>query len=168
MSHVCVRKAKQEDAASLVKLCNLLDMETSFMLFEPQERTITVEQQEDRLKGFERSTTDAMFVAEENDKLLGFIVGIGGTVKRNRHSISIVIGVRQDHWSKGVGRALMQALEAWSQAKNMHRMELTVMAQNTRAISFYEKYGFMYEGTKRDALKVDGQYVNEFLMSKLI
>jgi len=168
MSHVCVRKVKLEDATSLVTLFHLLDVETSFMLFEPQERTTTVEQQQDRLKGFESSTTETMFVAEENDTLLGFIVGIGGTVKRNRHSLSIVIGVRQDHWNKGVGRALMQNLEAWAQANNMHRMELAVMAQNSHAISFYEKYGFMYEGTKRDALKVDGQYVNEFLMSKII
>ena len=163
-----IRYARVEDAASLVWLFKQLDEETNFMLFEPQERTITEEQQANRLMAFEGSPTETMFVAESNGTILGFAVGIGGSANRNRHSLSIVIGVLRAHWNKGVGRELMQSVEAWAQAKNMHRLELTVMAHNTQAITFYEKHGFGREGIKRDALWVEGKYVNEIYMSKLI
>ena len=163
-----IRKARVEDAASLVELFKQLDEETNFMLFEPRERTITVEQQVSRLKAFEDSTTEAMFVAENNGTILGFAVGIGGVANRSRHSVHIVMGVLQSHWNQGVGRELMKTLEAWAKDKHSHRLELTVMAHNTKAITFYEKCGFEREGIKRDALRVEGKYVNEIYMSKLI
>lgn len=163
-----IRHAKNEDAPSLVALFKQLDEETSFMLFEPEERIITVEQQADVLSAFKGSSTQTMFVAESDDTILGFAVGIGGSAHRNRHSISLVMGVLHAYWNKGIGGNLIQALEAWAKAKKMHRLELSVMAHNTRAIVFYEKYGFEREGIKRDALRIEGKYVNEIYMSKLV
>lgn len=163
-----IRKARIEDAASLIELFKQLDEETKFMLFEPRERTTTVEQQANRLKTFETSPREAMFVAENDDTILGFAVGIGGSVNRNRHSARIVIGVLQSYWNQGVGWELMQSLETWAKGRNLHRLELTVMAHNARAIALYEKCGFEREGVKRDALRVEGKYVNEIYMSKLI
>lgn len=163
-----IRKARIEDAASLVELFKRLDRETGFMLFEPGERVITVDQQAERLKEFESSSTQAMFVAENNSSFLGFAVGIGGSAIRNRHSVSIVIGVLKSYWSKGIGQELMRSLEVWATAKGSHRLELTVMVHNTRAVSFYQKCGFEREGIKRDALRVEGKYVDEISMSKLI
>ncbi len=163
-----IRYARAADAASLVWLFKQLDEETNFMLFEPRERIITEEQQAQRLLAFEGSPTETMFVAESIGTILGFAVGIGGSANRTRHSLSIVIGVLRAHWNKGVGRELMKSVEAWAQAKNMHRLELSVMANNTQAIKFYEKHGFGREGIKRNALLVEGKYVNEIYMSKLI
>lgn len=163
-----IRHAKSEDAPGLIALFKQLDVETTFMLFEPEERIITVEQQTDVLSAFKDSTSQAMFVAESKATILGFAVGIGGSVHRNRHSISLVIGVLQAYWNKGIGGDLIQALEAWAKARKMHRLELSVMAHNSRAIAFYEKHGFEREGIKRDALRIKGNYVNEIYMSKLI
>ena len=163
-----IRKARIEDAASLVELFKQLDEETNFMLFEPEERTITVNEQVARLKVFENSTTEAMFVAQNDGTILGFAIGIGGSANRNRHSAYIVIGVLRGYWNKGIGRELMQSLEVWAKAKNLHRLELTVMAHNTQAVALYEKCGFEQEGIKRDALRVEGKYVSEIYMSKLV
>lgn len=63
----------------MIELFKQLDEETNFMLFEPRERTITVEQQANRLKTLETSPTEAMFVAENDDRILGFAAGIGGS-----------------------------------------------------------------------------------------
>lgn len=82
-----IRYARVEDAASLVWLCKQLDEEANFMLFEPQERTITEEQQANRLMAFEGSPTETLFVAESNGTILGFAVGIGGSANRHRHSL---------------------------------------------------------------------------------
>jgi RimJ/RimL family protein N-acetyltransferase len=42
------------------------------------------------------------------------------------------------------------------------------MAHNEAAIALYQKMGFMVEGTKRDSMRVNGQYVDELYMAKLI
>jgi RimJ/RimL family protein N-acetyltransferase len=39
----------------------------------------------------------------------------------------------------------------------VHRIELDVYDFHPRARHVYEKVGFMYEGTKRDALRWDGE-----------
>ncbi len=49
----------------------------------------------------------------------------------------------------------------------LHRVELEVYAFNPRARHVYDNVGFVYEGTKRDALLWDGEYVDAHTMSIL-
>lgn len=49
----------------------------------------------------------------------------------------------------------------------MHRLELTVMARNERAIGLYRRHGFEIEGTRRDSVRVGGAYVDELAMARL-
>lgn len=42
------------------------------------------------------------------------------------------------------------------------------MTHHIAAVRLYKKMGFIIEGTKKHALKVKGQYVDEYVMSKLI
>lgn len=53
---------------------------------------------------------------------------------------------------------------AFGQA-GVHRIELEVYAFNPRARHVYEKVGFVLEGTKRDALRWDGAWVDAHLMA---
>jgi RimJ/RimL family protein N-acetyltransferase len=46
------------------------------------------------------------------------------------------------------------------QSTNINRIELDVYAFNPRARHVYEKAGSLFEGTKRSALKFDGEYVD--------
>ena len=46
-------------------------------------------------------------------------------------------------------------------------MELQVYDFNPRARHVYEKLGFVHEGTMRDALRWDGQWVDCHLMAML-
>jgi len=49
----------------------------------------------------------------------------------------------------------------------LHRVDLEVYAFNPRARHVYEKLGFVYEGTKRQALYWDGEWVDARIMSIL-
>jgi RimJ/RimL family protein N-acetyltransferase len=49
----------------------------------------------------------------------------------------------------------------------VHRVELEVHAFNPRARHVYEKAGFVREGTKRQALLWDGEWVDTHLMAML-
>lgn len=163
-----IRKVVVGDASGLVKLLEKLDCETNFMMFEPSERKITTEKQKERLRSMGESQNQEMFVAEVEGEIVGYIVGRGGSANRNRHALYIVTGVLKGYWGRGIGKQLMQALESWATENNFHRLELTVMSYNKRAVALYTKCGFEQEGIKRDSLLVNGKYVNEFYMSKLI
>ena len=109
-----------------------------------------------------------MFVAEDENRLIGVIFGTCGNAKRRRHALFLVMGVLQARWNQGVGRSLLDAIEAWAKTRDIHRLELTVQTTNDRAIRLYENMGFVREGTKRDSIKIGAEYVDELLMSKLI
>lgn len=59
------------------------------------------------------------------------------------------------------------AVEYGFRVVGLHRISLGVYAFNPRARRVYEKCGFSFEGTERDALLWDGQWVDQFLMSIL-
>lgn len=164
-----IRQVESYDTGRLIELFNRLDSETEFMLLEPGERDSSVDKQAAIIGSFEGSDSRAMFVAESaGGELVGFVVGTGGAFSRNRHSLSCVIGVAQSCTGQGLGKRLMQGLEAWAKQKRFYRLELTVMTHNHRAIRLYESCGFDVEGRRRDALNIGGCYVDEFYMAKLL
>ncbi|HYF94677.1 MAG TPA: GNAT family N-acetyltransferase [Symbiobacteriaceae bacterium] len=87
---------------------------------------------------------------------------------RNRHMACIWIGVLQAYAGRGVGTRLFEALEAWARENGLHRLELTVMAHNAAGVALYRKMGFEIEGARRDSLRVDGAWVDEYAMAKLL
>lgn len=163
-----VREAIPDDAESLITLFQQLYAETAFLLYEPGESVPRVEDYAQRMRDAAGTQNGVIFVAEDNDRLIGVIIGTRGNSKRRRHALFLVMGVIRRHWNHGVGRALLGTIEAWAKTRGVHRLELTVQSTNDRAIMLYERVGFLREGTKRDSIKVETDYVDEFFMSKLI
>ncbi|MEF1331054.1 GNAT family N-acetyltransferase [Vibrio sp. M260121] len=163
-----IREVRASDAQSVLDLMYQLDRESKFMMLEEGERTTTLEQQVKILESFSESTSKAMFVISGENEIYGFAAGIGNTANRNRHSMYCVMGIKQSASGNGYGKQLLEYLETWAVGEEFTRLELTVMCHNDRAFNLYRKHGFEVEGTKRNSLKVDGQYVDEFYMSKLL
>jgi RimJ/RimL family protein N-acetyltransferase len=92
----------------------------------------------------------------------------GGSVRRNRHNGYIVIGILRQYQGKGIGAGLFREMDVWARNTEIARLELTVMTHNERAIALYLKNGFEMEGTKRKSLVIDGQWVDEYYMSKIL
>jgi RimJ/RimL family protein N-acetyltransferase len=163
-----VREAMSSDSARLVGFFRQLYSETPFMLFEPDEFTVTEAQQAQRIEEMSRAESGVIFVCETPDDLIGVVFGNRGVARRTRHSLYVVIGVLQAQVGKGVGHALLNALEGWARARGLHRLELTVDVENRRAIALYEKCGFEREGVRRHSRRIEGRYSDELYMSKLI
>jgi ribosomal protein S18 acetylase RimI-like enzyme len=68
---------------------------------------------------------------------------------------------------QGLGRRLMDRSLAAARAFGLHRVELTVREDNSRAIALYSQVGFEIEGTQRNAFLVDGAYQNLIMMAVL-
>lgn len=163
-----IREAKPGDESGLVELFLCLYQESDFLLIEPCEFNLTLEKQAEIIKEIIGLDSKVLLVAESNEVLVGFLGGTGGNVNRNRHSINIAMGVLNESQSKGIGLELLSSFEIWASQKQFHRLELTVMEGNIKASSLYKRAGFEVEGLKRNALRVNGAYVNEIYMAKLI
>lgn len=83
------------------------------------------------------------------------------------HGGVLGMGIVEEHRGKGIGEALMRAALAQARARGMTRVELTVRADNPRAITLYRRIGFVDEGVKRKAIFVDGAYVDVACMALL-
>ncbi len=88
--------------------------------------------------------------------------------RRRMHAASIGMGVHDAYASRGAGRALLAALldlaDRWL---NYSRVELTVWADNARAITLYERAGFEREGFLRSYAFRDGSLVDAIAMARL-
>jgi RimJ/RimL family protein N-acetyltransferase len=109
-----------------------------------------------------------VFVAEKDGQLVGYLTAYGGRYKRNRHNAYIITGVLRSFTSQGIGSSLFEELERWGRKNKILRLELTVMAHNEAAIALYRKMGFEIEGKKQHSLFINGSYVDEYCMAKLL
>lgn len=58
----------------------------------------------------------------------------------------VAIGVHSGHQNKGYGKALLKHLISLSEQKNIHKIRLTVRAENAQAIAAYKSCGFYQDG----------------------
>jgi RimJ/RimL family protein N-acetyltransferase len=161
---------RESDAEQYLQLRKKIFGETQFMLPEPDELTETVEGQRERIRQALTKENRAIFVAEQEQdgQLVGLLGADGGEFRRNRHAAYIFIGILQAFSGQGIGTRLFIELERWARERGITRLELTVMTHNQAGIALYRKRGFEVEGTIRHSLRIDGHYVDEYLMAKLL
>lgn len=162
-----IRELQIEDAKQFLELTKITDAETLHLYFEENERTTTLDQQIKHIKeGQEKGYIS--LVAEQNNKLIGYVIGFTFEVNRRKHCMSIAIAVLQEHTGKGLGTKLLSELIEQGIKKGITRFELDVSVNNPIAISLYQKMGFVIEGERKNSYIIDGRFDNDYLMAKLI
>ena len=121
----------------------------------------------------ERMTSDLenriILLAFDDQRVVGHLQISLATNARFRGTGELFIYLRQDFQNAGLGAAVMKYGLALARERKVHRVELTVVADNHRAITLYEKVGFKREGLKRENyLDEDGKYHDEVEMGILL
>lgn len=163
-----IREIILEDAEKLANLIKQVESESEYMLFEASERKTTAQQIEKWIESIQKEDNSTIWIAENEGRLIGYLFAVGGKARRTKHSVYIVIGILKEHRGKGIGTMLFHSLEDWAKEHNIHRLELTVVSRNQAGLALYKKAGFEIEGTKRNSLLINGEYVDEYYMSKLL
>ncbi|MFT5879842.1 MAG: GNAT superfamily N-acetyltransferase [Moritella sp.] len=158
-----IREVTLADAAALAALFAQLDAETAFMAMGEHATAVGFE---DYLPVFNHSSTQVFYVLEYENQLVGFAIAIAAYVTANPTALSVVMGVTQAHAGQGLGKQLLTQIEAWAIAFNFSYLELMVMVQNQRAISFYQHAGFEQQLLTLDRL-IDEAEGNELYMVKV-
>ena len=162
-----VRKANESDTSQILAVMN--DAEQSgFMLYAPDERNMVPASLSKLINSINQTPTSGVFIAEHEDEILGYLLLKADSLSRTSHRAQIAVGVHSKSRGKGVGTALFDHMIQWAKQAQLHRLELTVIEHNEQAVHLYKKMGFEVEGVKRNSLLIDGQYVNELYMAKLL
>ena len=86
-----------------------------------------------------------IFVAEEDEKIVGFITG---EILHKEEWYTVQLGtinnlyVLEDYRHKGIGKQLMQTMMNSFREKGIETFELYAFSNNVDALKFYEKLGF--------------------------
>lgn len=162
-----IREIKISDADAFWQMQFELDKETKYMMYEPNERTKNLNLINSLIQ--KAVEGDNLLLVVENDKeIIGFLSAQRGVPNRIKHTAYIVVGIRKAFQGKGIGTEFLKKLDLWAQQKNITRLELTVICNNIMAKHLYEKNGFVIEGIKKKSMFIDGEYVDEFYMAKLL
>jgi len=163
---VIIRNPEVEDAKQVIDLIKLIDTESTFLLREPGEFTISVEREKELIEFWIDTPYKLFLVAEVNDEIVATCGLSIDSRKRCNHKGDIGISVKKDYWNKGIGRALLEECINWSIEQKLEKLELEVDTDNERAFYLYQKLGFKIEGKKvHDKKMADGTYKDSYVMA---
>lgn len=78
------------------------------------------------------------------------------------------MGLVPDYRGQGLGRRLIDAALDKARQERFIRVELSVHADNARAIALYEKVGFLPEGVLRRSVLIDGRFIDTVTMAIML
>jgi RimJ/RimL family protein N-acetyltransferase len=158
-----IRKATTADATFIYELY-MSPATNSYLLYEYMDR-----------EGFnplldELLSKEYLYIFE-SEKVAAGMCKLIPMNHRNSHVIYLGgVAIAPSHTGKGLGEKMLREVVQLCNKQNYKRIELTVATINLKAISLYEKLGFLQEGVLRKLtwLKKEDIFLDEVMMSLLL
>lgn len=158
-----IRPARNADAPAIAAIWNpiIRDTVVTFTPVEKSEADIIT------LLATRAGEGHPFLVAEADGDVLGFATysqfrSGPGYARTMEHSVNLSRRAR----GRGLGRALMEALEREARAKGIHVLIGAISATNTDSLRFHEKAGFAQSGRLRAVGWKFGRFHDLILMQK--
>lgn len=163
--HMEIREATREDAAAIAHIYNqgIEDRSATLetQLREPEERAEWLAT---------RAPRHPVLVAVNSS---GSVTGWGSLNPFNPraaydHVVDFSIYVAREQRGRGIGDALLGALEARARMLGYHKMVLAAFPTNAPGMHLYERHGFRTVGIYHEQGMLDGHWVDVIIMEKLL
>lgn len=162
---ITVRSAEVNDAAAALAYIRQVGGESDNLTFGAEELRITIMDKEYYLYTAAHTPNQLCLLAESEGRLCGMLNFRGGTRPRIHHQGDFGLTVLRQFWGLGVGKALLESLLSWARASGLIRkVNLTVRADNERAIALYTHMGFKVEGCVTRYFSIDGAFFDALFM----
>lgn len=163
-----LRNARTEDSATLIEYLKAIAAETPYLMREPEEVTLTPEQEDAFITQQMNSERELMLIATIDGKHIGNCSLCSmGNYRRYAHRCSIAIALYKEYCGLGLGRQMLLAILDEAQKCGYEQAELEVVADNANAVALYKSLGFEIYGTSKNNMKYkDGHYADAHLMVK--
>ena len=144
---VLLRNGEASDGGAVLENFLLTHEETDYLLSYPDENRMDAGQESRFLAEKAASANEIELLAVVDGKIAG-TAGIDavGTKYKVAHRAEFGVSVLQEYWGLGIGRALMEACIQCAKAAGYAQLELSVVADNARAMALYQRAGFVEYG----------------------
>jgi len=163
-----IREIKVSDAENAVEYMKIVNTETKNLTREPDEFTMTVEQEEKFLEDAIQSEDNFIYTVWHEGTLISMTGIHGSSLRRLKHKVNLGISIIQKYNNLGLGTILMDLLVEKAKELGKTKVELDVRADNPNAIKVYKRAGFEIEGIRKNGFKVDGEYIDLILMGRIL
>jgi RimJ/RimL family protein N-acetyltransferase len=133
------------------------------------EFVVTDEWQDALANSVDEESGRLLIVAEVNEQVVGhlrlFSAWYGA---KSRHVGEVGLAVIEPWRERGIGKVLLDYALKWAVFAGFQKATATVFANNQRAINLFSLYNFTQEGCRTKQLLVEGNFVDEVLLGKLL
>lgn len=157
--NVIIEKVNTKDAAAMIEYLKQIGAETDNLTFGSEGLSITLEAEKMYIKEIEESSSDVMFVAKVDGKIVGD-ASLNRLPRRMNHRGDFGIAVVKEYWNQGIGSRLLKKILNFAKYNEFKIIDLQVRSDNLSAIHLYEKYGFKKIGTHPAFFEIDNKYVS--------
>jgi len=167
--YIC-REATSEDVHAYMNLAKSIFNSTSFTITQSDEFTISIEDQKERILGYQKNESSLLLLVETDGKIVGNIEFSANQKRRIQHSGEFGMGILKEYRNLGIGGFLLYQMLTWAQRNpKIEKVCLSVFANNESAIHLYQKFGFLKEGILYKAIKqADGEYIDLLNMYRYV
>lgn len=149
-----IRNTRIEDAPAVAGCISSVARERRYLL---RTQALSPEKVREFIQ-FVHNTGGVHLVVIDGVEVVGWCDVAPGTFEGLTHAGQLGMGLLPEYRGQGWGRKLLTSTLETAFRHNFERIELTVFASNTAAVSLYQSLGFQEEGRKRKARKLDGKY----------
>jgi len=165
---IVLRNAEISDSADLIRYLKTTTAETPYLIREPDEVTLTIEQEEAFINRCIDAKRELMLIATLDGEHIGNCsLMSAGPYRRYSHRCDIAIALYQKFCGAGIGEIMLRTVLDVAKNIGYEQAELEVIADNTAAIALYEKLDFKEYGRFPHNMKYsDGSYTDAIWMMK--
>ncbi len=162
-----IRLAKAEEAQEFLNYVNQCGKETDFLSFGKEGIGLNVEEEKKYFESF--TDKNFMLVALVDNKIVGSCsLRTNESRMRLKHIALLGITILKEYWGIGIGKNLLNSAIKRGKKTGITRFELTVRADNKKAIDLYNKLGFEIEGRLKNAMFIKDKYFDNYIMGLII
>lgn len=158
------------DADDLIQYLKTTTAETPYLIREPEEVTLTAEQEANFIQMKMDDPRELMLVAIVDGKHVGNCSLMScGNYRRYQHRCEVAIALYQEYCGSGIGGMMLKTVLDVAKDCGYEQAELEVIDGNEPAIGLYHKLGFEEYGRFPNNMKyADGTYVDSHWMMKVL
>jgi ribosomal protein S18 acetylase RimI-like enzyme len=162
---VKIRKATPEDAKSISHIWEVLCAER---IYTAVSKPFTVKQESEYISSL--SEREGIFVAELNNKIIGFLsLDLWSKIIDSfKHVCTIGTFILPEWRGKKISYKLADFTFDFAKANKFDKIVIYVRKGNERAIKFYQNLGFLIKGELERQVLIDNIYENEVFMEKFL
>ncbi len=162
-----LRNADVSEAKMLLEYLKTTCGETRYLVKEPEEITLTLEEEKAFIEKQNSSENSLLMIGLLDGEYVGNCSLMEMGAKRYKHRVGMGIALYQKYTGLGIGKVMIENLFEIAREKGLEQIELEVVTDNERAIALYQKMGFKIYGTFPDNMKYkDGTYADAYWMMR--